>query len=124
MLFAEDEHTQLSASNRVEIGWNETTTWNDAIGAVFLWITPLPGGISIPLLNIELKKDVYFKHEESVELNIYGSDADFDLLLGHSSEMILSDIGSLLGVLHIGVSFGDETWLFGLEGGLRAKVTF
>jgi hypothetical protein len=71
-----------------------------------------------------LKKDVYFKHEESITLDFAGPDFNFNLIAGHSSELFLGDIGSALGVLHFGVGFENETWLLGIEGGIRVKVTF
>jgi hypothetical protein len=123
LLFAAGDHTQASISNRTRVIWGEMTAWEETLEAVFSWITAIPNGISLPSINIALKKDVYFKHEESLRLDISGPMTGFGLLLGHSSELFLGDSGSLLGVLHIGVGYGDETWSLGLEGGLRAKVT-
>jgi hypothetical protein len=124
LFFGSGEKSQLSISNRTEIDWGTETEWNEVLETIFTWNTPLTTGISIPLINIEIEKDVYFKHEESVSLDISGSPINLTLLLSHSSELILGDIGSLTGLLHIGVGYGEEIWLFGLEGGLRAKVTF
>ncbi len=124
LLFSKSDNTQLSISNRMEIGFSDETAWEESLETVFSWITSLPQGITLPLVNIEMKNDVYFKHLESLSLDASGPVPGFGLLLGHSSELFFGGAGSLLGLLHIGVSYRDKTWLLGLEGGIRAKVTF
>ena len=124
LFFTAGSETELSISNALRIAKADSLSWNGSLEPVFSWITPLPRGITLPLTDIELKKDVYFKHEESLALEFGGPSFLFAFLAGHSSELFLGDMGSARGVLHIGVSFENDTLLLGFEGGLRVKATF
>ena len=124
LIFTADDETHLTVSNRAGVVWGSTVSWEESLEAVFSWIIPLSGGISLPRINIELEKDVYFTHQESLGFDANGPESGFGLVAGHSTELFFGDYGSLLGVLHIGVDYSNNTWLLGIEGGIRAKVTF
>ena len=115
---------ELSVENRFELESKDASSWKESIEAVLLWNTPLSNGISLPIINIDIKKDVYFSHKESLTFEVAGSFAHSEILLGHSSEFFLGDIGSLSALLHIGVTSEENTWFFGAEGGLKARISF
>jgi len=46
------------------------------------------------------------------------------MLIGHNSELFLGGLGSISGSLRFGVTYEDAIWLLGMEGGLKARLTF
>ena len=112
----------LIIDNRFELDTEDALSWTESLSAAFSWLTPLESGISLPSVNIELKKDVYFRHSESLRFDLADFALEFDI--GHTSELFLGDIGSISALLHIGVAKEDDVWFFGAEAGVRARISF
>ena len=108
--------------NRFELSTENSLSWTESFSATFSWLTPIESGISLPSVNIEIEKDVYFRHKESLSVDIEDVLLEFDI--GHTSELFLSDIGSISALLHVGAAQEDNAWFFGAEGGLRARISF
>lgn len=113
---------QFTIDNRFEISTETDFSWKEALDTAFIWRTPVEKPISLPVLNIVFEKDVYFMHEESLELDL--SADSFELRLGHKSELVLGDTGSISALLHLGTAHEESVWFLGVEGGVKARISF
>jgi hypothetical protein len=128
--------SRLTLENRFSYTFQETGVWSDAAGALYSWERRPPGGVRVPLLPKEAGAKGYWSHEESLSATVGGGEPQegaslhpFNLVLAHSSSLILPDFGLIKGGLSLGLDAEDVEgegvyWRIGLKAALEAQIQF
>ncbi|MBT3274194.1 MAG: hypothetical protein HN368_13635, partial [Spirochaetales bacterium] len=124
LVFRGMESEELIIENRLELSFEEISRWNNTMNVDFSWINRVKNGLYLPIVNIDIKNNVYFTHIESISAEFGNDPAKLDFLLGHSSSLNLDDFGRIDGVLKVGVSHKSDVWFLGIQGGVKAKIAF
>jgi hypothetical protein len=106
------------------------------VGGLYSWERRPPGGVRVPLLPKEAGAKGYWSHEESLSATVAGGEPQegaslhpFNLVLAHSSSLILPDFGLLKGGISLGLDAEDVEgegvyWRIGLKAALEAQIQF
>ena len=49
---------------------------------------------------------------------------ELEFLLGHSTLLNLDDLGHVEAVFNLGISYNDDVWFTGVQGGIKLIITF
>ena len=127
---------RLTLENRFSYTYQESGVWSDTVGALYSWERRPPGGVRVPLLPKEAGTKGYWSHEESLSATVAGGQPfeeaslhPFNLVLAHSSSLILPDFGLLKGGISLGLDAEDVEgegvyWRIGLKATLEAQIQF
>jgi hypothetical protein len=137
-LACDGESSKLTLENRFAYTYEQTESgvWSDTLAALFSWERRPEGGVKVPLLPAAAGAKGYWSHEESLSTGVAGgrpaegaSLHPFNLVLAHSSSLILPDHGSIKGGVSLGLDAEDVAgegtyWRVGLKATLEAQIQF
>jgi hypothetical protein len=130
------ESSRLTLENRFAYTYEESGVWSDTVGALFSWERHPPGGVRVPLLPEETGARGYWSHEEALSASVVGGQPSeesslhpFNLVLTHSSSLVLPEFGSIKGGISLGLDAEDVAgegiyWRLGLKATLEAQIQF
>ncbi len=136
-LACDGEKSRLTLENNFTYTYDvESRVWSDNIGGLLTWERHPAGGVRVPLLPAATGAKGYWSHEESLSAGASGGEAGegfsihpFNLVLAHTSSVVLPDFGYIKGGLSLGLDAEDVAgegiyWRIGLKLSLEAQIQF
>lgn len=122
---------ELSFDNWFSVSSNSLINIVDEATVAYTWYKDIERIIRIPLVNIEVEKGVYYQNKESLSVSYNQDNEHLNIRARHATTLFVGSYGHIEGNVGFGIDSsspsGDQnrpTWLFGLEAGIQARVTF
>jgi hypothetical protein len=136
-LICDGERSRLTLENNFSYTYDtQSRVWSDNLGGLLSWERHPAGGVRVPLLPAATGAKGYWSHEESLSAGASGGEAGegfsihpFNLVMAHSTSLVLPDFGYIKGGLSLGLDAEDVAgegiyWRVGLKAALEAQIQF
>ena len=131
LAFYGEGDNELSIDNWFSISSDSDINVVDEATIAYTWYNDVERIIRIPLVNIDVENGVYYKNKESLSVSYHQDNEHLNIRARHATTLFVGSYGHIEGSVGFGIDSssvsGDlntPTWLFGLEAGIQARVTF
>jgi hypothetical protein len=136
-LACDGEKSRFTLRNNFTYAYDtQSRVWSDTLAGLLTWERHPAGGVRVPLLPKASGAKGFWSHEESLSAGASGGEPGegsslhpFNLVLAHSTSLVLPDFGTIKGGLSMGLDAEDVAgegiyWRIGLKLALEAQLQF